>query len=69
MGLRTTSRGIGGVTGPLLVGGLATVVGYRLTFFVASALPFIGAAIVAVKLVESNVTDHSLPWETFLSGE
>lgn len=69
MGLRTTSRGVGGVTGPLIVGGLATVVGYRLTFFAASFLPFLGAAVVALKLVESNVTDHAFPWDIVRSAE
>ncbi|MFB6174258.1 MAG: MFS transporter [Halobacteriales archaeon] len=54
MGLRTTTRGIGGVLGPVLVGAIATVAGYSTAFVAASVLAFAGAAVVGVNLVESR---------------
>ena len=54
MGLRSTARGLGGVLGPLLVGGLATYLDYASAFVAISVLSFFAAGLVAVKLVESH---------------
>ncbi|EJN59165.1 MFS transporter [Halogranum rubrum] len=53
MGLRTTAKGVGGVLGPVFVGGLALVVSKEVAF-VAGAVPGVLATLlVAVTLVES----------------
>lgn len=54
MGLRTTTRGIGGVIGPIVVGSLATVWSYQHAFVLASALAFVAAVIVVGAVVESH---------------
>jgi MFS family permease len=54
MGLRSTAKGVGGVVGPVLVGGTATLAGYRTAFALASVLAFLAAALVWVALVESR---------------
>jgi len=54
MGLRSTAKGVGGVVGPPLLGGLATVTSYETSFAVGSVLALGAAALVAVALVESH---------------
>jgi len=54
MGYRSTARGVGGVLGPLLVGGLATVADYGTAFAAISVLSFVAAALVGRRLVESH---------------
>ncbi|MFC7227348.1 MFS transporter [Salinirubellus salinus] len=56
MGLRSTAKGLGGVVGPVLVGGVATLAGYRTAFALASVLAFAAAALVWVALTESRPT-------------
>lgn len=53
MGLRFTAKGVGGIVGPALLGGLASWVGLPMTFALASSLAFAAAVLVAVALVES----------------
>lgn len=53
MGLRSTARGLGGVLGPLIVGGLATYLDYASAFVAVSVLSFVAAGLVARKLTES----------------
>lgn len=53
IGFRSTARGLGGITGPVVVGGAASVVGFEAAFFGASLLAFSAAALVAVTLTES----------------
>jgi MFS family permease len=52
MGLRSTAKGIGGVAGPILVGGIATVSNYEIAFAAASALAVVATALAASALVE-----------------
>jgi MFS family permease len=54
MGLRSTARGLGGVIGPLIVGGLATYLDYASAFVAISVLSFLAAGLVARTLVESH---------------
>jgi MFS family permease len=54
MGLRSTAKGVGGVVGPPLLGGLATVTSYETSFAVGSVLALGAAVLVAVALVESH---------------
>jgi DHA1 family multidrug resistance protein-like MFS transporter len=54
MGLRTTTRGIGGVVGPVVVGSLATVWSYQAAFALASGLAFVAAVVVVSGVVESH---------------
>lgn len=53
MGLRQTAKGVGGVVGPSLVGGVATVFTYELAFAAASLVGFVAAGLVAWRLVET----------------
>lgn len=53
MGIRETAKGVGGVVGPALVGGFATLYSYELAFLAASLLGFAAAALVAWRLVET----------------
>ena len=53
MGLHSTARGLGGVVGPPLIGGLATLVSYEAAFASGSLLAFGATALVARFLVES----------------
>jgi MFS family permease len=54
MGLRSTAKGVGGVVGPVIIGGLATVASYRTAFAVGSLLAFLAAALAGWRLVESR---------------
>lgn len=54
MGLRTTTRGVGGVFGPLMVGALATLWSYQAAFVATSGLAFAAAAVVVWAVVESH---------------
>lgn len=54
MGLYSTARGLGGVVGPVLLGGLATVASYEIVFAAGSTLALIAALIVARYLIESH---------------
>jgi MFS family permease len=56
MGLRSTAKGLGGVVGPTLVGGMATLAGYPAAFAVASTLAFAAAGLAGLALVESRPT-------------
>lgn len=53
MGLRSTARGIGGVLGPMLIGGIATVFSFELSFVVAGGLAVVGMILVGLFTVES----------------
>ena len=53
MGIRETAKGLGGVVGPALVGGAATLYSYELAFAGASVVGFAAAALVAWGLVET----------------
>ncbi|WP_276261548.1 MFS transporter [Haloglomus litoreum] len=62
MGLRSTAKGLGGVLGPTLVGGAATLAGYPAAFAVASALAFAAAGLAGLGLVESRpASGRSVP--------
>lgn len=54
IGLRSTARGLGGVVAPPLFGIGTALVGYEVTFAVASLLSFASALLVARRLVESH---------------
>jgi MFS family permease len=54
MGLRSTAKGLGGVVGPTLVGGIATLAGYPAAFALASTLAFAAAGLAGLALVESR---------------
>lgn len=53
LGLRETAKGLGGVVGPALVGGAATLYGYEVAFASASLVGFAAAGLVAWGLVET----------------
>ena len=53
MGLHSTFRGFGGMTGPALIGALATVTSFETAFAAASALAFLGTLMTGFRLVES----------------
>lgn len=53
MGIRETAKGVGGVVGPALVGGIATLYSYELAFGAASLVGFLAALLVAWGLVET----------------
>jgi len=53
MGLRSTAKGVGGVAGPPVIGGVATVVGIPGALAAGSVLAFAAAAVAAVGLTES----------------
>jgi MFS family permease len=57
MGLRSTAKGLGGVLGPPIIGGLATVTSIQLAVGVASLLSFGAAVLAAVALTESRPAD------------
>jgi MFS family permease len=57
MGLRSTAKGVSGVLGPPIIGGLATVTSIQLAVGVASLLAFVAAALAAVALTESRPAD------------
>ncbi len=54
MGLRSTAKGVGGVLGPPLLGGVATVAGIQAAFAVGSSLALAAAGLAAAALVESR---------------
>lgn len=54
MGLRSTAKGLGGIIGPTLVGGAATLAGYPVAFALASTLAFAAAGLAGLALVESR---------------
>lgn len=53
MGMRSTARGIGGVGGPMIIGGIATVFSFEVSFIVAGGLAVIGMVLVGLFTVES----------------
>jgi MFS family permease len=53
LGLRETAKGLGGVVGPAMVGGAATLYGYELAFLGASVVGFAAAGLVVWGLVET----------------
>lgn len=61
MGLASTSRAMGGVIGPLFVGGVATFFGYPVAFVAASALALGAAALVAAAVTESRPAVAATP--------
>ncbi|MEZ3142306.1 MFS transporter [Halobaculum sp. MBLA0143] len=54
MGLRSTAKGVGGVVGPLLLGGLATLASYEAAFALGSGLALVAAGLAYVALTESR---------------
>jgi MFS family permease len=54
LGLRSTATGGGGVSGPAILGGAATYVGYEAAFAAGSVLAVAATALVAVALSESK---------------
>ncbi|SDM44713.1 MFS-type transporter involved in bile tolerance, Atg22 family [Halogranum gelatinilyticum] len=62
MGLRTTAKGVGGVLGPVLVGGLALVVSKEVAFVVGAVPGLVATAIVAATLVESYGARAGVPF-------
>lgn len=57
IGLRQTVCGLGGAIGSLILGTLATVAGYSVTFAIGSLLALTAAATAAYHLTES----HAMP--------
>jgi MFS family permease len=53
MGVRSTAMGVGGVIGPLLVGGLVTLLSYDLAFVLLSGFSFAGTVLVLVGVSET----------------
>lgn len=53
MGFHSTAKGVGGVLGPVIIGGIATVTTYEAAFVVAALIAAVGAVIVWLLLVES----------------
>jgi MFS family permease len=53
LGLRETAKGLGGVVGPAMVGGAATLYGYELAFLGSSVVGFAAAGLVVWGLVET----------------
>jgi MFS family permease len=56
MGLRTTAKGVGGVLGPIVVGGLAMLTSLSAAFAAASLLAVVACGIAAAGLTESRGT-------------
>jgi len=54
MGLRTSALGLGGVVGPLLVGGLVTLSNYELAFGLMSTFAFAGTVLIVEGVVETG---------------
>lgn len=54
MGLRSTAKGVGGVIGPPILGGIGTVLGIQAAFVLGSLLAFAAAALAGGALVESR---------------
>lgn len=54
MGLRSTAKGVGGIIGPALIGGVATVFSIEAAFVVGGVLLVVGVAVFASRLTETN---------------
>lgn len=61
LGLRSTAKGLGGVFGPLAVGGIATVAGHETAFVVASTLAFAAAGLSLFAITESQPIRAATP--------
>jgi MFS family permease len=61
MGLRTTAKGVGGVLGPILVGGLALIVSKEVAFVVGAVPGVVATVLVGVTLVESYGARAGVP--------
>jgi len=61
MGLRSTAKGVGGVVGPPILGGIATFVGIQAAFAAGSLLAFVAAGLAAGALVESRSRPGGTP--------
>ncbi|MFC4359131.1 MFS transporter [Halobium salinum] len=61
MGLRTTAKGVGGVLGPVLVGGLALFVPRSVAFAVGAVPAVVATLLVAVLLVETRGARAGFP--------
>jgi MFS family permease len=59
MGLRSTAKGVGGVTGPPIFGLVATVASIQAAFAAGSLLAFAAAGLAAGALVESRSTGQA----------
>jgi MFS family permease len=62
MGLRTTAKGVGGVVGPVFVGGLALVVPKPVAFAVGAVPAAVAAVLAGVLLVETRGARAGYPW-------
>nr|WP_264474878.1 MFS transporter [Salinirubrum litoreum] len=60
MGLRDTAKGVGGVFGPPLLGGLATVASYETAFAAGSVLALTATVLVGGALVETRTVGGGL---------
>lgn len=69
MGMRSTARGIGGVGGPMIIGGIATVFSFEVSFIVAGGLAVIGMVLVGLFTVESYPESKRLFSISPLSGD
>lgn len=56
MGLRSTAKGMGGIIGPALIGGIATFVSMETAFVVGGFLVVFGTIPLKTRLVETNPT-------------
>lgn len=61
MGLRSTAKGVGGVLGPPLLGGVATVAGMRTAFLGGSVLALLAALLAALALTETRPSGKRAP--------
>lgn len=59
MGLRTSALGLGGVAGPLLVGGLVLLSNYEVAFVVMSVFSFVGTAMITRGAVEPRPGENA----------
>lgn len=53
MGLRSTAKGVGGMLGPVVIGGVATILSFEVAFVVSSLVAVVSAGIVWRLLAES----------------
>lgn len=65
LGLRLTAKGIGGVLGPVLVGGLALFVDRNVAFVVGAVPGLIATVLVGLKIVET----HRVPIRQAAAGD
>lgn len=54
MGLRSTAKGVGGILGPALIGGIATILTIEIAYVVGSALLLVGVLLFESRLTETN---------------